>query len=128
MGGCVIFNASTGAYQPPAMIAVYAMTKTAFSLCRRHLPPSWCRSKIRIDAVSPGLIRIKMSQPLLERDTIKQEGGVKGMKRVGEAFKVAVAIAYLVSEDASHVTREALIVSGGTDSHGIPDVDCSICV
>ncbi|KAI6205964.1 hypothetical protein M3Y94_00851600 [Aphelenchoides besseyi] len=115
-GGCVIFNASTGAYQPPPMIAAYGLTKTALLALTKTLATELAPFNIRINAVSPGLIRTKMSQPLLESETIKEEGGVNDMKRVGDPHEVAAAISYLVSNDASYVTGESMIVSGGTDS------------
>lgn len=37
-------------------------------------------------------------------------------KRVGEPREIASAVAYLVSDDASYVTGETHIVSGGTAS------------
>ena len=39
------------------------------------------------------------------------------MKRLGTPQDIAAAVAYLVSDDASYVTGETLVVAGGMSSH-----------
>lgn len=51
---------------------------------------------------------------MVESDLIKENGGMNDQKRVGEPHEVAAAVAYLVSDDASYVTGESHVVSGGT--------------
>lgn len=39
------------------------------------------------------------------------------MKRFGKPSEIASAVAFLVSEDASYITGETLVVAGGTYAH-----------
>lgn len=39
------------------------------------------------------------------------------MKRFGKPSEIASAVAFLVSDDASYMTGETLVVAGGTYAH-----------
>ncbi|KAI6191153.1 Dehydrogenase/reductase SDR family member 4 [Aphelenchoides bicaudatus] len=115
-GGSIIFNASTGAYSPPSGIAAYGITKTCLLAMTKAFSQSLAPLNIRVNAVAPGLVRTKMAQTIVESDVVKEQGGFNDLKRVGEPQEIGGAVAYLVSSDASYVTGETHIVSGGTPS------------
>jgi 3-oxoacyl-[acyl-carrier protein] reductase len=91
--------------------AHYGATKGAIlSLTRglaRELAP-----KIRVNAVSPGIIETPMTRDMLEKfgaDRMKETP----LGRLGKAEEVASAIAFLASDQASFITGEVLHVNGG---------------
>ena len=69
-------------------------------------------SNVRVNAVSPGFIRTRMTEHLAA-DVFEQR--VKGvpMGRPGTAEEVADVIAFLVSDAARYVTGQVLGVDGG---------------
>jgi NAD(P)-dependent dehydrogenase (short-subunit alcohol dehydrogenase family) len=100
----------------------YSVTKAALIQFTRMIAQEYAAEGIRANTVIPGLIdtpRIKKNvsaafsthgnQAQL-RDTRKHQ---VPMKRMGTAWEVANAIAFLASDDASYITGTELIVDGG---------------
>jgi NAD(P)-dependent dehydrogenase (short-subunit alcohol dehydrogenase family) len=72
------------------------------------------RSRIRINAVAPGLVET----PLTERITSNEKAldsslSMHALGRIGQPEDVAAAIAWLLSDEASWVTGQTLGVDGG---------------
>jgi 3-oxoacyl-[acyl-carrier protein] reductase len=68
--------------------------------------------KIRVNAVSPGVIETPMTKHRLEKsgaDILKETP----LGRFGRADEVASAIAFLASDQARFITGEVLHVNGG---------------
>ncbi len=67
---------------------------------------------IRVNAVAPGFIRTAMTDELNEE---QKEAFVKNipLKRIGTAEDVANAVSFLVSDNASYITGQTLLVDGG---------------
>jgi 3-oxoacyl-[acyl-carrier protein] reductase len=68
--------------------------------------------RIRVNAVSPGLIETPMIQPLM-RVNGTQLMEQTPLKRLGTAAEVAEAVVFLCSPAASFITAETLHVNGG---------------
>ena len=67
------------------------------------------KRKITVNCVAPGLIDTEMTDDL-PLEEIKK---MIPLRRVGEAKEVAAAVAFLLSEDASYITRQVISVNGG---------------
>lgn len=65
--------------------------------------------KITVNAVAPGLIDTEM----IEEHVLEHALPFIPMKRVGQAEEVAHAIAFLISDQASYITRSVLEIDGG---------------
>ena len=65
--------------------------------------------KITVNAVAPGLIETDM----IEDFVLEHALPLIPMKRMGTADDVAHAIAFLVSDKASYITRTVLEIDGG---------------
>lgn len=81
----------------------------------RHLAMEGAPHGIRVNAVSPGLIRTNQSQALL--DDPAWADAMRGkimLGRVGAPEDVAAAAAFLASDDAAWITGTDLAVDGGT--------------
>lgn len=68
--------------------------------------------RIRVNAISPGLIEGPMVQPLLRQRGAELIGQTP-LKRLGTPEEVARAVAFLCSDWASFITGETLHVNGG---------------
>jgi NAD(P)-dependent dehydrogenase (short-subunit alcohol dehydrogenase family) len=70
---------------------------------------------IRINAVSPGVIRTPGIEKYMEEQPRAAEALVKRpvMKRLGEPGEIAEAVSFLCSDRASYITGQVLSVDGG---------------
>lgn len=123
-GGGVVVNLSSvaGIRQHVGRVhAAYTASKAAIIGLTRAIAVEHAQDNIRCNAVVPGL----MHTPLVEARLVHQIGGGNAshllesraskvpMGRQGDAWDVAHAILFLVSDEASYITAEVLVVDGG---------------
>ncbi len=127
--GAVVMICSTTARLPEPNWVDYAATKAALLVLSKALAEEVGADGIRVNAVSPGSIRTPLwdrpggfSETLAERfDTDVEtaiERYIREERRIplgvpGRAEDVAAAVAFLVSDDAAHITGSELSVHGG---------------
>jgi NAD(P)-dependent dehydrogenase (short-subunit alcohol dehydrogenase family) len=66
-----------------------------------------------VNAIAPGIIRTDFSRALWEADE-ELVAARTPMKRVGEPDDIASAALFLVSDGASWITGQTLVVDGGS--------------
>ena len=64
---------------------------------------------ITVNCVAPGLIKTEMADDLQLDEALK----VVPMNRIGNPDEVAAAVSFLMSDEASYITRQVLGVNGG---------------
>lgn len=89
----------------PSVLA--SLTKGGVDAATRSLAIEYARSGIRVNAVSPGVIRT----PMHASETYEALATMHPMGRLGEISDIVGAVLYL--EDAPFVTGETLHVDGG---------------
>lgn len=89
----------------PSVLA--SLTKGGLAAATRSLAIEYASRNIRVNAVSPGIIKTPMHAP----ETHGALAALHPMKRMGEVADVSQAVLYL--EDAGFVTGEILHVDGG---------------
>jgi NAD(P)-dependent dehydrogenase (short-subunit alcohol dehydrogenase family) len=107
----VIVNLSSGAAQSgsPGEYVHYAATKGAVESFTLGLGRELAAEGIRVNAVSPGMIRTEIHEPgRLDRVTARIPAG-----RPGEPEDVAEAVAWMLSDAARYTTATVLKVAGG---------------
>lgn len=70
------------------------------------------RYSVNVNAVAPGMIFTDMMKEL-PKDVIEKAQDETVLGRLGEPEEVAKVVAFLVSEDARHITGEIIKVDGG---------------
>jgi NAD(P)-dependent dehydrogenase (short-subunit alcohol dehydrogenase family) len=89
----------------PSVLA--SLTKGGLNAATKSLAIEYARRGIRVNAVSPGIIKTPMNPP----ETHDTLSGLHPVGRMGEIDDVVKAVLFL--EDASFVTGEILHVDGG---------------
>ncbi|KRE13527.1 3-oxoacyl-ACP reductase [Bosea sp. Root381] len=109
-GGAIVNIASMAGHRGSYAHAHYAAAKGGVLSLTRSLALELA-PRIRVNAVSPGLIEGPMVQPLLAKkpELIPNTP----MKRLGTAEEVAGVVAFLCSDLAGFVTGETIHVNGG---------------
>eukprot|EP00922_Rhytidocystis_sp_ex-Travisia-forbesii_P001547 GHVS01002152.1.p1 GENE.GHVS01002152.1~~GHVS01002152.1.p1 ORF type:complete len:290 (-),score=53.00 GHVS01002152.1:697-1566(-) len=120
--GSVLLVSSYLAFNPMAPIGFYGVTKTALAGLTKMLsnelsaPPRG----IRVNCLAPGVVKTNFSRAMWETDDGTNTGGIRDlvvMKRFAEADEMSGVAAFLCShQDASYVTGEVVVASGGMPS------------
>lgn len=115
-GGSVINLSSVVAETPSPGIGFYGVSKAAVNQLTRTLAVE-LGPTIRVNAVSPGVVRTDFSRALYE-DREDEVAASYPLGRLGEPQDVAAAIAFLASDDASWVSGQVLTIDGGLMAAG----------
>ena len=112
-GGSIINIGSIVSETTPAMMSVYNGTKGAVDAITQTLAKELGPRKIRVNAINPGMTVTEGSAHLVESDMAKVMVSLTPLGRLGQPEDIALAVAYLASEDARWVTGSLLQVGGG---------------
>jgi NAD(P)-dependent dehydrogenase (short-subunit alcohol dehydrogenase family) len=116
--GAIVTIASTAAFTANAINVPYGAAKAAITGFTRQFSLE-ALPEVRINCIAPGRTITGMTTPLMLArggDMEKGEeifGQAIPMKRMGTADELAAAICFFLSDDASFITGQTLIVDGG---------------
>jgi len=111
-GGAVVNVSSLAAVSPIPQMVGYATSKGALESFTRSAAMALVADGIRINTVVPGLILTPRAETVGD-DFLRQATGGIPMRRGGTPDEVAAAIVFLLSDEASYITGERLVVAGG---------------
>lgn len=114
----VVITVGIGATRGMAGSSVAAGSRGALLTMIPSLAIELAPRGIRVNAVSPGPIDTpimgKMGLPAEQVTTIKQDMAESlPLQRLGQAREVATTVAFLLSDNASYITGENIVVGGG---------------
>lgn len=116
-GGAILFVSSYSAFSPAPPIAMYAVSKTALLGLTKALAEELGPDGIRVNCVAPGIVPTKFASALVASPELEELNKSRTLLgRLGTPGDMAAAAAFLVSDDASYVTGETLVVAGGMQS------------
>jgi NAD(P)-dependent dehydrogenase (short-subunit alcohol dehydrogenase family) len=110
-GGAIVNTASIGGlHQSPAM-GMYNATKAALIHVTKQLALE-LSPRVRVNAIAPGVVRTRLAEALW-KDHEDPLASQIALGRIGEPADVANAVAFLVSDAASWITGETMVIDGG---------------
>jgi len=118
-GGSIVLNASIVATKGSQALSVYSATKAAVRSFARTWSVDLKDRKIRVNAISPGIIptpgyntSLGMTQEQVDRFVQSSIPNIP-LGRPGTTDEIAKAVSFLASDDSSYVTGIELFVDGG---------------
>jgi 3-oxoacyl-[acyl-carrier protein] reductase len=114
-GGAIVHTSSVGARHGGSPgTAAYAGTKAYINSLTRHMAREHARDRIRVNAVSPGVIETPIHERHSSRELMETYKTLVPMGRYGTPEETAGAYLYLASDQLSgYVTGQILEVNGG---------------
>lgn len=114
-GGAIVNISSNASLRGQAYNTAYASAKGGVNILTKSSAAEYGSQGIRINAISPGVIRTPGLEKYFEEQPKMAEGlkKVAVMNRLGEPEEIAEAVAFLASDRASFITGQLLSVDGG---------------
>ena len=112
--GVIIVVSSVGGLKGSRDLGAYAISKAADLQLVRNLAVENGPHNVRVNAISPGLIRTDFARALWENPEIlaKRTAG-DPLRRIGEPEEVAGVAVYLASRAGSFTTGQNFVIDGG---------------
>jgi NAD(P)-dependent dehydrogenase (short-subunit alcohol dehydrogenase family) len=110
-GGAIVNVASVAGLHASPGIGMYGVSKAALIRLTAELAVE-LGPGIRVNAVAPAVVKTKFASALYEGRE-EQVSAAYPLKRLGVPGDVAGAVAFLLSDEASWITGQTLVIDGG---------------
>ena len=110
-GGAVVNVSSVAALHASPGLGMYGVSKAALIRLTTELAVELAPG-IRVNAVAPAVVKTKFATALYEGRE-EQVAAAYPLKRLGVPDDIAGAVAFLLSDDASWITGQTLVLDGG---------------
>jgi len=117
-GGAVLNIASTGGLRPSVGLGVYDVTKAGVVMLTRQLARE-LGGRVRVNCIAPGLFRTRFAEALWSNESVLERVVQSNpFRRIGSPEEIAGAAVFLVSDAASYVNGQVLVIDGGGTGEG----------
>jgi NAD(P)-dependent dehydrogenase (short-subunit alcohol dehydrogenase family) len=112
--GSIVNIASVAGMRSAPMQGVYGMSKAAVISMTQSMAYELGGSNIRVNAVCPGLIETKFASAIVKNESLRKHVVSRTpLGRHGQPDEIAGACTYLISDAASYVTGQTMVIDGG---------------
>jgi 3-oxoacyl-[acyl-carrier protein] reductase len=113
-GASVVTMASMSAFVSAVNVPAYSSSKAGMVAFTKNLARRWVDDGIRVNAVAPGLVDTRMTQPMFRiPELLEPEMRHTPMGRMGLPDEVAPAVLFLCTDAARYITGTTVAVDGG---------------
>jgi NAD(P)-dependent dehydrogenase (short-subunit alcohol dehydrogenase family) len=113
-GGSIVNLASVAGTRAAPMQGIYGATKAAVISMTQTLAFELGSSKIRVNAIAPGLVETKFASAIVQNPMLRDHVvGRTPLQRHAQPAEIAGAAVYLLSDAASFTTGALMVVDGG---------------
>ena len=113
--GVVILTSSLSGLRGNKGIGLYGLSKAAVAQLARNLAVEWGPSNVRVNAISPGVIRTDFARPMTDNPAVMERRlALTPLRRIGEPHEIAGVVVMLASKAGAFITGQNLVVDGGT--------------
>jgi NAD(P)-dependent dehydrogenase (short-subunit alcohol dehydrogenase family) len=110
-GGRILFMSSVTGHQAHKNLAAYSMTKAALEMLAKNLVIELSPFRITVNALAPGATLTERTAE--DGQYEKTWSSITPMGRPATVSDIAAAAAFLVSDQAGHITGQTLVIDGG---------------
>jgi glucose 1-dehydrogenase len=112
--GAIVNITSISGHEPYPGGGAYSVSKAAIVMLTKQCALEWAPYRIRVNAVSPGLIATPLTAKAYEDETVtKGRENMVPLGRIGRPKDIASVVALLASDDMDYVTGVIIPVDGG---------------
>jgi NAD(P)-dependent dehydrogenase (short-subunit alcohol dehydrogenase family) len=112
--GSIVNVTSIAGLRAAPLQGVYGMTKAAVISMTQTLAQELGGSRIRVNAIAPGLVDTRFAGALMHNDDLRKQIVARtALGRHAQPDEIAGAALYLASDASSYVTGAVLVVDGG---------------
>jgi len=113
--GSIMLVSSVGGLKGSAVIGAYCISKAADAQMVRNLAVEHGPDNIRVNAISPGLVRTDFARALWENpEILKERTAGDPLRRIGEPHEIAGIAVYLSSAAGAFTTGQNFVIDGGS--------------
>jgi NAD(P)-dependent dehydrogenase (short-subunit alcohol dehydrogenase family) len=117
-GGAVLNIASTGGLRPSPGLGVYNVTKAGVIMLTRQLARE-LGGRVRVNCIAPGLFKTRFAEALWNNPAILERVEQSNpLGRIGDPTEIAGPAVFLLSDAASYVNGQVLVLDGGGTEGG----------
>jgi NAD(P)-dependent dehydrogenase (short-subunit alcohol dehydrogenase family) len=110
-GGAVLNVASIAGVRPGPFLGWYGISKAALIHLTKQLALELA-PRVRVNAIAPGIVKTKFATALYAHDEHGVAAGYP-LKRLGSPEDTAALAAFLLSDEASWITGQTVVIDGG---------------
>ena len=113
--GSVILMSSIAGVRGNKGLGLYGLSKAGLAQLARNLAVEWGPHNIRVNAISPGVVKTDFARPLTDQpEVMARRLALTPLRRIAEPHEIAGAALFLASPAGGFVTGHNLVVDGGT--------------
>ncbi len=112
--GVILVISSVGGLRGSTDLGAYCISKAADLQLVRNLACEYGQHNIRVNAISPGLIRTDFARALWENpDNLKRRTAGDPLRRIGEPDEIAGCAVFLAAPAGAFATGQNFVIDGG---------------